>query len=335
MGRLKKNHIKKVGEILAREQASPDERHRALEDLSLWREAHLAPFQSMLSILEKAARDANIDFVLFVRLMRIDTIEGKLRRPGHTYKLNTMNDIAGCRLILPSIDALRAAASTLKSNLGPALYDTDDYLIRPQKSGYRGIHLISRFDSPDYGLERLRVETQLRTDIQHSWASTLELYDVLTGSGLKFGDGDKDQLRFFQILSYLFSERETGRPPEGKMELVDELRHLERSLGIVEHLRGAHDSVVALGDINSINENSYCLISLDYETQEAFIKSYPQAQATEAVAKYAEEEMQKKGRPYADALMLKASSLEALKRALPNYFSGISLFLEQIEAYLP
>ena len=74
---------------------------------------------------------------------------------------------------------------------------------------------------------------------------------------------------------------------------------------------------------------------LDYETQEALVKAYPQALATEAVAKYAEEEMQKKGRPYTDALMLKASSLEALKRALPNYFSGISLFLEQIEAYLP
>ncbi len=334
MAHLTKNHIKKIGEILACEDASPDERKTALEELSRWREAHLAPFQTMLELLESIACNAGSDFVLFGRLKRIDTIEGKLRRPGSTHKLNTMDDIAGCRLILPSIEDMRRVEALLLEKLGSSVCRTRDYIKTPKESGYRGIHIIGKLDSPAFGLTDLRVEVQLRTEVQHAWASTLELYDVLTSSGLKFGQGDEQQLRFFRIVSELFAGDEMGAKPPNRMHLAEELKLLENSIHVVRYLEGANDSVVPLGNAGGINETTYCLIRLDYETQEAFIEAYPQAAAPDVVVEYAKQERLKQHSRSTDVLMLKASSFETLKRALPNYFSDISFFLTLIAPYL-
>lgn len=334
MARLTKNHIKTVGDTLINDQSSEAAREEALADLSRWREAHLVPFQAMLEALERAARNAGADFVLFGRIKRIDTIEGKLRRPGRTHKLNTMNDIAGCRLILPSLEDVREVASLLWEELGPAAYDTHDYIADPQQSGYRGIHVIGKFDSPSFELKGLRVEAQIRTNTQHAWASTLELYDVLAESGLKFGCGSTKQLRFFQITSLLFAAEEEGSELLGSEALAEELKTLENDLHVIGHLEGANDSVVTLGDVDAVSLDSYCLIHIDYETQEAHIKAFPQTAARDAVMKYAEDEQCKRQSGRTDALMLKASSLDTLKRALPNYFSGVSPFLGLIAPHL-
>lgn len=70
-----------------------------------------------------------------------------------------------------------------------------DYIAYPKRNGYRSTHVISRHDAPEAGLSNLFCETQVRTRLQHAWATALETYDVISRSALKFGGGSEDELR--------------------------------------------------------------------------------------------------------------------------------------------
>ena len=47
----------------------------------------------------------------------MDTIVGKLRRPGLNMKLNEMCDIAGCRVIASDIEAVKQISTAIVNRL--------------------------------------------------------------------------------------------------------------------------------------------------------------------------------------------------------------------------
>lgn len=93
-----KNQVRAAGEVLACASSTSEECQRAYAVVTYWRTAHDNPMRAMSDILEALAKERE-DVVVASRLKRIDTIIGKLKRPGCTHKLNSMNDIAGCRMI--------------------------------------------------------------------------------------------------------------------------------------------------------------------------------------------------------------------------------------------
>lgn len=74
------------------------------------------------------------------------------------------------------------------------------------------------------------MEIQLRTLLQHSWATAVEAVGLLRREDLKGGRGDPDWLRLFQIMASEMAEDE-GAPPvpgvsqEGSSRR-EELNHL-------------------------------------------------------------------------------------------------------------
>ena len=64
-----------------------------------------------------------------------------------------------------------------------------DYIDNPKVDGYRGYHLIGAF--PDKDGDRRLIEIQVRTSIQHDWATALEIVDLFTGQALKSNQGKK------------------------------------------------------------------------------------------------------------------------------------------------
>jgi ppGpp synthetase/RelA/SpoT-type nucleotidyltranferase len=77
------------------------------------------------------------------RLKRTPSIINKLKRLKGKLQLTTMNDIAGCRVILSN----KKKVYKLKKLL---LQKTDfklrkDYIETPRESGYRSLHLIGKF----------------------------------------------------------------------------------------------------------------------------------------------------------------------------------------------
>ena len=97
----------------------------------------------------------------------------------------------------------------------PELIDkwTKDYILDPKPDGYRSIHLVMKFRSR---LERLahcnglRVEIQIRSQMQHAWAMAVETASAVTNQALKSGVGQADWKRFFLLVGDIIANTEGG-----------------------------------------------------------------------------------------------------------------------------
>ena len=100
------------------------------------------------------------------RLKRLDTIRSKLSREP-TLQLSRMRDIAGCRLVVASIEELEDVSHRLAADSSGKVSRIVDYVDSPRTTGYRGVHLVVRY------ADRL-AEIQLRTQLMHRWAQLSE-----------------------------------------------------------------------------------------------------------------------------------------------------------------
>jgi hypothetical protein len=71
--------------------------------------------------------------------------------------------------------------------------------MNPQKSGYRGIHLVYRYNGRKTEYNGLKIEIQIRTVIQHAWATAVETVGMFTQQALKSSQGEQDWLRYFAL----------------------------------------------------------------------------------------------------------------------------------------
>ena len=106
------------------------------------------------------------------------SITEKLQR--ESIRLTQMQDIAGCRIIVPELaEQDRVAAALTKLFVQSTVVD------RRQKPshGYRAVHLVVVID-------RRGVEIQVRTALQQLWAESSEKLADLLDSAIKYGGGD-------------------------------------------------------------------------------------------------------------------------------------------------
>ena len=209
----------------------------------------------------------------------------------------------------------------------------------PNNDGYRGIHLITRHDAPSVDLRGLFCETQVRTRLQHAWATALETYDVASREGLKFGRGSENAKRFFQIASALFAMAEggstTGVVAESVEELRRELLEIEEQDHIQKRLQACSGSVAILSD-ESFSGAAYCVLDIDFELQCTSLYTFSEEDVSKAERLYFELERRtlEGESTLKDALLVKVSSLKGLGDAYPNYLVNVRFFLESLSRLL-
>ncbi|WP_417757613.1 hypothetical protein, partial [Senegalimassilia anaerobia] len=163
-----------------------------------------------------------------------------------------------------------------------------------------------------------------------AWATAVETYDTLSGTGLKFGSGDEDPAKAFALLSNMIAIHEgcPGVPntPASLAETKAEFLKLEKKLRIVPTLRGFCKCVDAVEDKALTYNAGYYLLEFDYVEQFVHVTLYPVGNGEIAQEEYSRKERAKS--PETDVLLVKADSIESLKAAYPNYFSDITLFLD-------
>lgn len=122
-------------------------------------------------------------------------IVDKLRRTS--MRLTQMQDIAGCRVVVPDISAQSWVVAKLEQTFNVTVSDR-----RASPShGYRAVHVIVR--------ERgLPVEVQVRTDLQHVWAELSEKLSDTYGSELKYGGGPQEVRQVLDPYSRIIREFE-------------------------------------------------------------------------------------------------------------------------------
>lgn len=96
-------------------------------------------------------------------------------------RLTQMQDIAGCRVVVPDIPAQDWVIARLDQMFDATVIDRR---VKPS-NGYRAVHVVVR----EVGLP---VEVQVRTDLQHVWAESSEKLADAFGSQLKYGGGPKE-----------------------------------------------------------------------------------------------------------------------------------------------
>lgn len=104
----------------------------------------------------------------------------KLRRESIRFRLTQMQDIAGCRLIVPDIAAQETAVEHLRH-----LFEQCDVVDRRDRPshGYRAVHVIVTRGGK-------LIEIQVRTSLQHLWAELSEKLSDVEDPAIKYGAGD-------------------------------------------------------------------------------------------------------------------------------------------------
>ena len=166
-----------------------------LEELQAHRISHKETLAKVFSIVSKQSKQISRESIVTYRIKRIESILNKLFRYPKM-KFSRMWDVGGCRCILHTVNQVYRLKEKLESIPEIKIRKEYDYIEEPQKEGYRSLHLfIQHQDSP------VVIELQLRTRIDHSWATLVEITDLLYNSKLKEYKKDTKLLRFHYLLS--------------------------------------------------------------------------------------------------------------------------------------
>jgi len=279
-------------------------------------------------------RALEIDGVTAARLKRMQSIRRKLRRIG--LHLNQLQDLGGCRAILARISDVNALVGVLRDRSRHELRDEDDYIRTPKKDGYRSYHLMFNFcgRGRTKAFDGRRVEVQVRTRLQHSWATAVEAIGLLRGEDLKANKGNKDWLRLFLLMSAEFALAEgCPEPPDvpPRNERVEEIKALDESLEATATLENMSYAVRWTDlAVSPRQAPTYYLISYDNATREVEVRPYFAPRKAQLQYESAEAIDNRTGGDTKNIVLVEADKLEAMKEAYPNYFGDVQLFKTQL-----
>lgn len=330
-----KGEINRAGDILVNNETNEAARSK----LNEWRACHAYPINTFQATLRDKLKKLGLDdsSIVAQRSKRAPTIIDKLRRYPKM-KLTQMQDIGGLRAIVPTVKDVRLLVKEYKkSRFAHKLVREKDYIEFPRKEdGYRSVHLIYEYDNPkalDY--KGLMLELQIRTKLQHSWATAVETVGFLLNQALKSRHGDKDWLHFFAMVSAAFAVIEGTNPLPGtekmsKKEIFKEVADAEKKIGALETMRGIP---VAIDHINTLGGTFfYYLIMLDLDKKMISTKGFAKEHLAAANKAYAEQEDKiAKSAAKVELVLVSAGKIKDLKKAYPNFFLDSQEFIRQVE----
>lgn len=345
--------IIRAGEYLILEDAHKDQKlfSAAMDVLSFWRFSHEIPLQAASNALEHATLRVEKKPIFAKRLKRQASIVSKLKR-FKTMKLKNMQDIGGCRAVVANQKKVYQVVRELKSRIpsfkkGHPLR-VKDYIEQPKADGYRGIHVTGHFYD-ELG-DSKSIELQIRTRIQHYWATAVEIVDLYTGQALKSNQGEKEWALFFKLVSEHFSIMEQIHQFErmsleekaisyyraliNKTKEIDSLmliKSLYISLAInVKFEAFQHTLKVVNEYIEEDSQAGYILLEINTLIKEINSTLFNKEQSSIAESLYTESEKNNAGNPFKVVALVSANAVGGVKEAYPNYFADSNNFMELI-----
>jgi hypothetical protein len=328
----------------------PDDSLAALND---WRNFHTYPLNSITVVLKGKARRIQSDALIVERLKRSRSVLAKLVREP-SMRLTQMQDIGGCRAVMRSVDDVyRLKESYLNGKGKYEIVHIDDYIRAPKYSGYRSIHLILRYNSikyPEYN--KVLLEIQMRTNVQHAWATAVETVGAVIGQALKSSEGEDRWLKYFQnaslALEYIERPLFTTIIPKSLGDIARQLASLDKELNISEKLNSYRDALKATEN-KTLPRRGYFLLLLLPAQRELKITYFPIKKSEEAYRAYEEAERilprqfglsqpslfpELDNYDGAQAVLVGAESFNSLRQCYPNYYLDTDFFLKTINGFI-
>lgn len=329
-----RGQINRAGEALIDDGASFEAMADALSLINHWRACHAYPINTFQATLRWRLRSVCDKPLVATRLKRLQSISKKLEK-NHGMQLARMQDVGGLRAVVDTVEQVRKLHEIYENgSLAHELIGVDDYIEHPKDSGYRSLHLIYRYRNPvASAYNGLCLELQFRTRLQHAWATAVETIGSFLNQALKSSEGPAEWLDYFKIVSSAFAlmeecpvgERHAALAP---IDIYEQCLALGAKLDVVRKLNAF---AVAANAISSGSAGgNFHLIVLDAVERTVSVESFGKRRLEEANAAYANAERIAAGHPDMQTVLVTTSSVDALRRAYPNYFLDTKQFLMEL-----
>lgn len=341
--------IRKIGEKL-REGIELTEEEKL--EFDNFREAHNIIIKLFTIELKKV--NFSKQHLTASRNKRIETIISKLCRPEKP-KLDRIHDIAGTRIIFENIKSLEDYIDILENtelvNFKEKINEDKNrynYIKNPKSDGYRSIHKVfyyssnipySTLNEKSFNLENKKIELQLRTRLQHIWATTVEIYDIINKSNIKTGTHNKLETKeglFFKKCSLVFEGIESNDVEKIKIninkifrdkdlvEIYNRLKGIKNIKNIqLPKTLGSDEVFILITDLNKGKTTFFTTDPIEKnDKQDTFLinASYRRLEEKNTKGEYI-------------LLLLTLGDIKKLKNVYPNYFLNTNKFISILKKY--
>lgn len=315
--------------------------------IQTFRTAHEKPLNTIAYLIGRCCREMNIPVKPVKRLKRLETIINKLQRKSLDGKkinqtcVTNMNDIGGCRAIFPDMASLNLIQNklteTLEDEKRVKIRDIDDYITTPKENdcGYRSLHIIYQYEH-SLG-KKFKIEAQLRTKLQHIWATTVEIVDILEHTQIKTHshapdeDKCKKQIKWeklFSIMSQHIADAEgiIDLTVRAKLDNAEELKKIDRELCAVTRLE-SFKMVSEKIEVDSKSTKGHVLLIVNESEMNILVQKVFDNQA-HATYIYNEMERVVDSIEGINTLLVSTQNLDELSDAYPNYIGDCASFID-------
>lgn len=340
-----KSKVDWAGDNLINDSTPFKEKDKALDILDNWRAIHKYPLHIFKKRLKSVSEKISKDSLAVQRLKRLPSIIKKLQRRYNgnkpTMKLSQMQDIAGCRVVMKNVDLARKLYKEgyIRGDLKHKKVNEKDYITNPKVDGYRSIHLIYRYKSDKEGKKSyngLLVEVQIRSKLQHLWATAIETVDFFTRQAIKSNEGQKEWMDFFKLVSSAFAIMEdtplVPNTPTNKQELYLQIKRKELDLQVIKVMSGWAQAVQVFEKAYKEKPNlQFFLLELNITGEKLNITGYTKGQEEKAISDYSNAEKRNQGKKEYDVVLVGVDATNDLRKAYPNYFADTNEFLKKLK----
>ena len=179
-----RSQVRRAGERLRKHKTVSAADRQIYSD---YRDTFAEPLREVAEKIGSFAADAPVQS----RLKRFETVVEKLRRS--TSDLSRLEDIAGCRVVLPTITEQQQVLDSIRRTWD--VVRERDYQATP-RDGYRARHIVVRAQGRP-------VEVQVRTLWEDMWANASEALAKSIDPEIKYGGGPPDVRRALDDASVL------------------------------------------------------------------------------------------------------------------------------------
>ncbi|WP_314688169.1 hypothetical protein [uncultured Bifidobacterium sp.] len=205
-----------------------------------------------------------------------------------------------------------------------------------------------------------RVEIQIRTRLEHCWATTVETAGEIYNNDYKNPDTaihpslqDGQRLAFFTAVSDLFALEENIPLPTvdsgcSRESIIEHIRDNPMTETIISDLRKVCDGVYSVSPRTSTDDTVF-LLKFSADEQFLDVETFSDDQLDSALDRYEAcekaiddkpfnrhdtnktEQSSESSRHFNNVVLVHATSLEQLRTAYPNYSANVRQFLDELK----
>ena len=315
------------------------------EIIQQWRKLHAMPLNALQVYIRRKLYKTDYSKVIIVqRLKRMPSIISKIQRIP-SMRMSRMQDVGGIRIIAKNINDVyqinKLLTSSKRSSFEP-IVPPHDYIEKPKEDGYRSLHQVVKYKgSKSNELHKgFRLEIQIRTLLQHYWATAVETLGMVDRVSYKSGHGEQEVKEFFRYASALFAIKENCNVLESlkdydKKFLVEHINELDEKLKITHKLDIIAKSSRDIEESIKISKDAYYFV-LDLTVindNHSVIKISPfnKKSLDEAETLYTAKEYTSRDDENKSLLLLSAQNVTDMKKAYPNYFLETQNFISTLK----